>query len=90
MNLDSKDIVEIVNKTRVNGIDCFKELIKNYYKYLDEKFIKERGIDISDPDFDWESFRDYSRYPYTYIDVIEEEDYYFIAFSVFPDESYKG
>ena len=88
IDLDSKDIVEVVNKTKVNGIDGFKELLENHYKYLDEKLIKERGIDISDLDI--EDFRDYSRYPYTYIDVIEEEDYYFIAFSVFPDESYKG
>ncbi len=90
MDLDSKDIVEVVNKTKVNGIDGFKELLENYYKYLDEKIIRERGIDISDPSFDLADFRDYSRYPYTYINVIEEEDYYFIAFSVFPDESYKG
>lgn len=94
MDLDSKDIVEVVNKTKVNGIDGFKELLENYYKYLDEKLIKElikeRGIDISDLDEDMADFRDYSRYPYTYIDVIEEEDYYFIAFSVFPDESYQG
>ncbi len=90
VDLDRKDIEKLIDKTSTNSVESFKEFKTNIHDLLREKGIEEYIKSWGKPK-DINEISDWDLYlPYMYMDVIEEKDFYYVSFGLFPEESFHG